>query len=75
MRNKRVAIAEQLALELPCDVSLCVFAQEITDAIEEKHRIKFIVKKIPKIELFKKKLPRIDIVPKDKLKIEIKKKL
>lgn len=63
-RNKNKAIQEQASQRVGCGVEGCVFAIEITKAIEEKSKIK----------VEKKEKPKIKVIPKEKTKISIVKK-
>lgn len=53
-RSKNRAIQEQASQRTACGVVGCVFAREITKAIEEKNKIKVIKKEPKKIRVIKK---------------------
>lgn len=53
-RSKNKAIQEQTAQRIGCGITGCVFAREITKAIEEKTKIKVVKKEPKKIRIIKK---------------------
>jgi hypothetical protein len=53
-RSKSKAIQEQSELSIGCGITGCVFAREITKAIDEKNKIKVVKKESKKIRIIKK---------------------
>jgi hypothetical protein len=63
-RNNRIAISEQAAVRLPCDVAACDFIAEIVEAIEAKYKFSITPKEKKKLNVIEKERSKINIIRK-----------
>jgi hypothetical protein len=63
-RSSRIAITEQSAKNVQCDVSACDFHSEIKEAIEAKYRLSITPKEKKNLNVIEKEKTKIQIVRK-----------
>ena len=61
-RKKVVAIAEQVAKGKPCHSNRCEFAAEISEAIENRNRLRIVPKKKKLVQITEKQSRKINLV-------------